>query len=400
MLRPEAAARVSNQRSPLGAGHLVESGLTFDTGDWDEAQLPLRPWISPGYLLRQAITVLVGAGAAGKSSLMITWAIALTFNRAFHRMTPQHPCKVLIFNAEDGPDEQKLRFSAALRSFGATPANLKDLVVRVSTTKLGRLIGRVDGVLGFLPAMTDLERQITSFEPDVVMLDPLIELHEADENDNGALREVMAHLRSLAVRHNLALLLAHHTRKGLITPGDPDAARGASAIVGAARIVATVVTMSQEEAISFGINDKVRRNYLRLDGAKSNHAALQNGEWFEKVAHQLANGEWAVTVVPWNPPLEVVGLEARMAILAGAEAGSPGGPWSPRLSSDPRSVRHLLVRHGVTTPKCQADFLKEMTSEHGFAIEDFKRANRSPARGLRAANGRPSNVRWDRDFEL
>ena len=379
----------------------VETGLEFDAAEWHEASLPVRPWVAPGYLLRQAITVIVGAGAAGKSSLMIVWAIALALDRQFHRMTPRHGCRVLIFNAEDGPDEQKLRFSAALRSFGATPADLKDVVLRVSTTKLGRLIGNVEGAIGFLPAMTKLEEQIALFQPDVVMLDPMIELHAADENDNGGIREVMAHFRTLAVRHNLALVLAHHTRKGAIIPGDPDGARGASAIVGAARIVMTAVTMSEPEAEAFGISEKARKSYFRLDGAKSNHAALQDAECFEKVAHQLANDEWAVTVTPWEAPEDVVDLDTRTAIIAGAEHGSPEGPWSPRLGNDARSIRQLFVLHGVTTRKGQQGFLNEMMTSLGFTIASFRRAkDRVKAQGLRSRNGRPDNVRWLEDGEL
>lgn len=379
----------------------TDTGLEFDADEWDEGTLPVRPWVSPGYLLRQAVTVLVGAGAAGKSSLMIAWTVALARNQSFHRMTPRHACRVLIFNAEDGPDEQKLRFSAALRSFNATPTDLKGLVLRVSTTKLGRLVGPVDGVIGFLPAMQKLEQQIAEFKPDVVMLDPMIELHAADENDNGGIREVMSHFRTLAVRYNLALVIAHHTRKGAIIPGDPDGARGASAIVGAARIVMTAVTMSEPEAEAFGISEKTRKSYFRLDGAKSNHAALQEAEWFEKVPHQLANGEWAVTVTPWDAPEDVIDLDTRNAIIAGAEAGSSEGPWSPRIGSDARSIRQLFVRHGVTTKKGQVALLNEAMTSLGFTIATFRRAkDRVKAQGLRSKNGLPDNVRWLEDEEL
>ena len=390
---PMQSARVADEV-------VYDTGLEFDADEWDEAALPTRPWVSPGYLLRQAVTVLVGAGAAGKSSLMIAWTVALARNQSFHRMTPRHACRVLIFNAEDGPDEQKLRFSAALRSFGATPADLKDVVLRVSTTKLGRLLGPVDGVIGFLPAMQKLEQQIAEFKPDVVMLDPMIELHAADENDNGGIREVMSHFRTLAVRYNLALVLAHHTRKGAIIPGDPDGARGASAIVGAARIVMTAVTMSEPEAEAFGISEKTRKSYFRLDGAKSNHAALQEAEWFEKVAHQLANGEWAVTVAPWDAPEDVIDLDTRTAIIAGAEQGSPEGPWSPKMTNDGRSIRQLFARHGVTTKKGQTAFLNEMTASLGFTVETFRKpTDRKPAQGIRSKNGRPDTVRWVSDEE-
>ena len=52
----------------------------------------------------------------------------------------------------------------------------------------------------------------------------------SEENDNTALRAVIAKFRELAVKHNIAVVILHHTRKGgSASPGDPDIARGASA---------------------------------------------------------------------------------------------------------------------------------------------------------------------------
>ena len=47
-------------------------------------------------------------------------------------------------------------------------------------------------------------------------------------------------------------MLVHHARKGSgQAAGDPDSLRGASSIVGAARIVLTVLTMDDEQAASW-----------------------------------------------------------------------------------------------------------------------------------------------------
>ena len=86
-----------------------------------------------------------------------------------------------------------------------------------------------------------------------------MELHDAEENDNTALRAVMAKFRNLAIQHNLAVVLVHHARKGSgSSAGDPDNLRGASSIVGAARIVLTVLTMDEEQAAKLGIGAKDR----------------------------------------------------------------------------------------------------------------------------------------------
>ena len=51
----------------------------------------------------------------------------------------------------------------------------------------------------------------------------------------------------------MAVCLVHHTRKGASgAAGDPDSARGASAIIGAVRCAFTLTTMSEEDAKAFG----------------------------------------------------------------------------------------------------------------------------------------------------
>ena len=73
---------------------------------------------------------------------------------------------------------------------------------------------------------------IDDFNPDLLILDPLVELHDAQENDNTALRHVVAALRTIARLRNIAILLLHHTPKGDPRPGNQDAGRGARRSVG------------------------------------------------------------------------------------------------------------------------------------------------------------------------
>ena len=43
--------------------------------------------------------------------------------------------------------------------------------------------------------------------------------------------------------------MVHHTRKGIGAPGDPDTARGASAIIGAVRSALTLMGMSEDDVL-------------------------------------------------------------------------------------------------------------------------------------------------------
>lgn len=49
--------------------------------------------------------------------------------------------------------------------------------------------------------------------PRLLVLDPLVRMHGTDENDAGAVSALLAHLRELQRRFDLAIVLVHHTRK-------------------------------------------------------------------------------------------------------------------------------------------------------------------------------------------
>ena len=229
--------------------------LWCDTGDWTEADIPKRPWVAPGFLLRGSVALLAGPPSAMKSSIVLAWACALALNRAFGRFLPVMQGVAIVYNVEDDQFEQRRRLSATLRQFGARPADIRDKVIRTGPSGIGTLLTRDDkGRVHFTPAMDRLEEMIRFHKPAFLAIDPFAELHTVEENDNVAIRAIVARFRELAAEHDIAVVLAHHTRKGGATsPGDPDVARGASALIGAARVVLTLIGMSEDDARTLGI---------------------------------------------------------------------------------------------------------------------------------------------------
>ena len=381
---------------PDGAGGFSISEPTwFEDGGWDEADLPPRAWLAPGYFLRGAVTLLIGPGGVSKSTLVIAYAVALALGCDLHGMRPACAFKSLVYNVEDDATEQRRRFSAVLASMGRTPADIAGRVARIGPQRLGMLLDRdpETGAIRHTAAWTELEQKIREVRPDVLFLDPLAELHGEDENANTALREVVAEFRSLAVKHALALVLVHHTRKGLATPGDPDSGRGASSIASACRVVLTVNAMTKDEAAAFGMRPESCRHHFRVDGGKSNYASLTECEWFERHAYTLANGDLVAVPLRWTPPDDAASPDVREAIHAAVAIGSGAGPWSVKLSSDPRSIKRLLAEHGVVTAPGQRAAVDHLLAS-GFHVMDFKRSNRSKAQGLRSPDGLPGNVEW------
>lgn len=379
----------------------VISNLIFDDECWLEAEIPKRPWIAPGYLLRGSVTILAGVPGGGKSSMAVSWATSLVLCQPFGSFEPIKACRVLTYNTEDDANEQRRRFSASLRGFGAVPPDLAGKLLRVGVERIGTLFGECHSEdalpIGFgpLPAMEELEERLRLFRPDVVILDPLVELHDRDENDNTELRRVVAEFRAIAAKYDAAVVLLHHTRKGSASAaGDADSIRGGGAIVGAGRVALTLTRMSEDDAKAYGISEANRHHYVRLDEAKANYSATAV-DWFEKTVRILDNGDSVMDLTSWSPPEDVISADVKASIIAGVERGSPEGPWSTKMGHDARSIRQLFHVHGITTKKGQTSLLNEMTTSLGFTTASFRRAtNRVKAQGLRSKDGLPSNVHW------
>jgi hypothetical protein len=370
--------------------------LWHSDDDWTEGAIAPRQWIAKGSILRGACTALAGAGSAGKSSLLKAWAVALVLNRPYGRFRGVGPCRVLTFNVEDDLDEERMRLSAILRWFGATPADLRGKLRVVGPNDVGTLVERDPdtGRLRTTDAMNALEDMIEEFRPDVLMLDPLVELHTAEENDNTGLRAVIAHFRTLAKRHNIGLVLAHHTRKGTTIPGDPDAIRGAGSIVGAVRVAMTVCTMNEEEAKAFGIPVAGRKHYFRVDSAKANYTPPGEAAWFEKVAYQLDNGEDVAAAIPWNPPVDAINDIVLDGIKAAIAKGLNGEPYTFAAQTSPRSLKQLCINHNITTGDGQRQVKAQLETAGFVTVKYRRRSDRKEASGIRTPDFLPSDVQW------
>ena len=359
-----------------------------------EADIPKRDWIAHKFYLRKAVTGIVGQAGISKSSLMLVHAIALATGKEYGGLRPKSCFKVLVYGTEDDQDEQARRISAIIRRLGCERRDLQKRLLIAGPTGAGTLLVRNErNKLEPTEALTELRGLSATFRPDVVMLDPFVELHSEEENGNTEVKAVVAYLRQLAAEFECAFCIAHHTRKGPQEAGDIDMARGASSFVGAVRLLLTIVGMSEDEEQAFGLTPGQRKHFFRVDGGKSNYAALAAAEWFERTELTLDNGDGVAVPVPWTPPSDAVSLEAKLAIEAALERGCNGEPWSPTLSDKPRSVKALLAQNGLMTKAGQQAFLTTLTAA-GYQFLTFKHPiQRRPAMGIRTPDGRP-NAAW------
>ena len=274
------------------------------TGKWwqkraDPSTLPQRPWIAYKYLLRGQVTMLVAPGGVGKSSLTLGWAIALSLGKGESlNMDVRGRQKVLIVNNEDDADEIERRVSGYCLHHGIDEADLSDwLCVWVAQDAFVALQQDPQRRQIKTDAFKALTEFCASNDIDVVIFDPLVELHQADENDNQKMAEVMQAFRNLARKQNAAVLLVHHSRKppqasAAGQAGESDTSRGASSIVNNARLTLTLFRMTAAEAKPYGIDEPERMRYVRIDRSKGNYTPPDRDTvWMETITVPLANGE-------------------------------------------------------------------------------------------------------------
>jgi hypothetical protein len=145
-------------------------------------------------------------------------------------------------------------------------------------------------------------------------------------------------------------MIVHHTKKyagGMA--GDQDASRGASALVGTARIMSTLFNMTEPEAALYNVPVEDRQTYVRFDDAKSNHSAKGVVKWFAKKTVSLPNGTAEIpgdevgVLEPWKPPGVFGGVEMEVITLildridrgVVDDDGQPTGAlWRPQARSE------------------------------------------------------------------
>jgi hypothetical protein len=296
---PNPEHTVDNERPPRPlAPNVLE--------EFNVAMLPRRRWLLGRSLLRRKLTVKVAATGVGKSTLSIARAVAVATGRAITGEEVHERCKVWVYNNEDDDEDLKRQLAAVLQHWDIAFAEVKGQLAVNSGTDRPLLVARTDrnGTVVRLPDVDACIRHLRERDYGLFVVDPFIETHESDENSNKEIRAVGGLFRDIARQAECAVLLVHHTGKPPQGASDGHAgnvntARGASALVGVARVVQTLFSMSPKDGERYRVADEDRRLFVRLDDAKVN-PALINGEprWFRRTGVVIANGDEVGVLIP------------------------------------------------------------------------------------------------------
>lgn len=178
-----------------------------------------RPeWLIEGLWAEQAVGILGGEPKCCKSFLALDAAVSVASGSPCLRRYPvRRTGPVLLFPAEDalGVVHQRLQGICA-----AAGTMIDDLPLFVITAP--RLL---------LDSPQDRERlreTVVAIRPVLLVLDPFIRLHRADENASKEVAPLLGYLRELQRELHTAVLLVHHVRKGASKDRPGQALRGSS----------------------------------------------------------------------------------------------------------------------------------------------------------------------------
>jgi hypothetical protein len=222
-----------------------------------------------------------------------------------------------------------------------------------------------------------------------LVVDPFVETHEVNENSNEQIKAVAAMFREVARAANCAVLLVHHTAKppqGMSDghAGNMNTARGASALVGVARVVQTLFGMSEGDAEKLGVAPDEKHLYLRLDDAKANLGLISpDANWYRKTSIELANGDEVGVLAPhiFTPAHDSFSTHQAVEILTLIDQHwRDATPFSASVQS-PRYIVPTMVQSFGLSAKSARRLLRDWLS-NGMVTSEIYNSD-SKARGLK-----------------
>jgi hypothetical protein len=325
----------------------------------DPATIPRRQFLYGFELRRKQISATIAPGAAGKTTLKVGRAICMATGRDLlgHRVW-NGPHRVWLWNLEDEHEECEKTVHAFLKLWNIDPADLSDRLYINGADSIGSAglkLAVEDNFGGFRlqrPVSEALIEELKRLNIDYLDVDPFVSSHAIDENSNQAVDAVSKEWLRIAHETDCAVGLAHHLRKTQAAEFTAQDARGAGAMINAARSCLVLQRMSKEIAEEFGIEACDRKRYFSVYDDKNNKAppALQ-AEWYEFVGVGLGNADVGSdgpednigAVQRWTPPNAFGGITTRQ--LYNIQRLIDENPMKARKHSKSREWVGKIVAH-------------------------------------------------------
>ena len=276
----------------------AQSSITFGNATVPATIRP-RPWLVDRLLMLGKVSMIGAVGSAGKSSVGLALAAHLALGLDFGKYKTHKACKTIVYNGEDDIEEQSRRLLAVCQAYNFDYEIVRANVLLLSYEDIDMKVVTVAGRIAV--ANDVLITQLTQLAMDngvgLIILDPLVDLHQCDEGDSAQMNTVMRAVQTIAMKASASVLIMHHTTKAGTERqeariGNMDIFRGASGIVYKCRAAFTLMDASSQDAEDYGLQDHERHMWARMDDAKMNLTLKGDATtWFRKIGVKIMSGD-------------------------------------------------------------------------------------------------------------
>lgn len=238
-------------------------------------------FVLPGYKAG-SVGSIVAAGATGKTMLALQLAVHIAGGADTLALNGTAGWKaksgrVLYLSGEDPSDVLCGRLHAIGQRM--SPEQRQRVQERLHVAPLVGYGARIDDAAW----RTWIEREAVSTR--LMFVDTLRRFHSKDENDGGAMAQVLSWLEQICRRSDTSIVFAHHVNKASALnggAGEQGASRGSSVLTDNVRWQVNLATMNEKEAKAAGIHDDKRKQFVRLAFPKVNYGPPISDCWFRR----------------------------------------------------------------------------------------------------------------------
>lgn len=318
--------------------------------------IPPRQFLYGHHYLRQYVSATIAPTKVGKTSLGVVEALAMASGKPLLGVKPTGLWRVRLWNGEDPREELDRRIAAAMQEYGLTMEDIGDRLLRDSGRDMPICIAEQSksGTKIWRPVVAALGAAIEAQRLDVLNIDPFVKSHGVSENDNMAIDQVAREWNGVAGRCAIAVELVHHSRKTNGAEASIEDARGASALVSAARSARVLARMTKKEGERAGKSKDYKR-FFRFADAVSNMAisAGDDETWMELKSVDLHNAVFAEDGgLLW--PSDLVGV-VKISEVRGA------------LDDDEPTEAHLEAERAALAELASGDWKQDSQSRDAWA---------------------------------
>lgn len=161
------------------------------------------PWLVHSLWSEQAVGFIGGAPKSCKSWFGLDLAVSIASNTpCLDRFDVEQPGPTLVYLAEDSPHQVRRRIAGICNH---RRIDIEALDLHVVTSPSLRLDTQDD--------QRRLDATLAALRPKLVLLDPLVRLHQIDENSAAEVSTLLSLLRHLQRKHHTAIAVVHHMSK-------------------------------------------------------------------------------------------------------------------------------------------------------------------------------------------